>query len=198
MNEIKCMECNKDFGSKDALEMHNKRKHPEKIKKSLISLNYKQKKKLVKWIIVFLILAFLIFSIYGLSKKSSEKEANSYTKTSVHWHAYPKVEICGKEKELPYPLGKDHLGNALLHTHSPPDNFIHVEGRVYSPNDIKIGKYFEVLGIKFTENQIFDTKNGDLCDDKPGKLRMFVNDIENFELNNYLIKDKDNIVIKYE
>lgn len=198
MSEIKCIECNRVFGSKEALEMHNKQKHLEKIKKSLINLCYKQKRKLLTYSIVFIFLILIAYGSYGLFKKSTEEATNAYTKTSVHWHAYPKVIICGEEKELPYPLGQGHLGNALLHTHSPPDNFMHIEGKVYSADEIKLGKYFEVLGIEFTENQIFDIKNGDLCNDKLGKLKMFVNDVENFELNNYVIKDKDNIFIKYE
>ena len=198
MSEIKCIECNRIFNSKEALEMHNKQKHQEKIKKPLIYLSYKQKRKLLTYFIVFIFLILISYGGYGLFKKSAEKEATAYTKTNVHWHTYPKVIICGEEKELPYPLGQGHLGNALLHTHSPPDNFMHIEGKVYSADEIKLGKYFEVLGIKFTQSQIFDKKNGDLCNGKLGKLKMFVNDIENFELNNYVIKDKDNILIKYE
>ncbi len=196
--DIKCIECDRNFNSKEALRMHNESRHPEKITKPIINLGYKQKKMIFTYLIIFVILILVAYGGYGLFKKSAEKEVNAYTKTSVHWHAYPKVIICGKEKELPSPLGQGHLGNALLHTHSPPDNFMHIEGKVYSADEIKLGKYFEVLGIKFTENQIFDTKNGDLCNNKIGKLRMFVNDIENFELNNYVVKDKDNILIKYE
>jgi len=198
MKEFRCIYCNKGFGSEEGLGMHTKQKHPETIKKSLINLSHKQKRKLLIYPMVFILLILIFYGGYVLFKNSAEKEVNAYTKTSVHWHAYPKVIICGEEKELPYPLGQGHLGNALLHTHSPPDNFMHIEGRVYSADEIRVGKYFEVLGITFNENQIFDTKNGDLCNDKPGKIRMLINDEENFELNNYVVKDGDDIIIKYE
>lgn len=198
MNEFRCVECNKTFGSKQALEMHDQSKHPEKIKKPFINLSYKQKKKLFTYLIVFLILTVVVYGGYGLFKKAGEEEANSYTKTNIHWHAYPKVIICDEEKELPYPLGQAHLGNALLHTHSPPDNFIHIEGRIYSVDDIKLGKYFDVIGVSFNQDQIFDIKNGDLCNGELGKLKMFVNDVENFEFREYILRDQDNILIKFE
>lgn len=90
------------------------------------------------------------------------------------------------------------MGNNLLHIHSAPDNFIHIEGRVYSTDEIKLGKFFDVININFNKDQIFDKKNGDLCNNKPGKLKMLVNDIENSEFRDYIIKDKDKIVIKFE
>ncbi|MEK6907354.1 MAG: C2H2-type zinc finger protein [Nanoarchaeota archaeon] len=194
MNEIKCDKCNRVFTTKEALEMHNKSKHPE-IKPIITQ---KTKRKIVKYIIALIIIILISYGGYNLFQRSAELSSSSYTKTSVHWHAYPTVIICGEEKQLPHPLGSAHLGNNLLHTHAPPDNFIHIEGRVYSPDEIKLGKYLDVIGVKFDQDRILDKKNGDLCNNKAGKLRIFVNDIENFEFRDYIMKDQDKILIKYE
>ncbi len=196
MEEIKCIKCNKSFNSKEALEMHNKSKHPE-IKPIITQ---KTKRKIIKYSLILLIIILISYGSYALFKKSGDVSSSSYTKDSVHWHAYPTIMICGEEKILPYPTGSknEHLGNALLHTHAPPDNFIHIEGKVYKVDEIKLGKYFDVIRVKFDKDQILDTKNGDLCNSKPGKLIMFVNDIENFEFRDYIIKDQDKILIKYE
>jgi len=57
----KCELCDREFSSNDALNMHNKSKHPKEVKKPLISSEYK--KKIKKWFIVLAIVAFfgLIF-----------------------------------------------------------------------------------------------------------------------------------------
>ena len=47
MKEIKCIECDRIFNSKEASDMHNKSKHPEKVKKSLINLTYKTKRRIL-------------------------------------------------------------------------------------------------------------------------------------------------------
>ena len=195
MNEIKCEQCNKVFISKEALEQHNKARHPEV--KPVIT--QRTKRKITKYVIILIIIALIAYGVYALYQKTSKLDFSTYTQGAVHWHAYPTVEICDEEKELPYPIGaNEHLGSALLHTHTPPENYIHIEGRVKSEEDIKLGKYFDNIGVKFSQEQIFDTKNGDLCNGKPGKLKMFVNDVENFEFRNYTIKDQDRILIKYE
>ena len=195
MEENKCTHCNKVFTSKEALEMHTKAKHPE----HKPTLDLKTKKRIIKYSLTFVIIILIAYGGYNLFQNSAKLSSGSYTKGNVHWHAYPTVEICGEEKQLPYPIGaNEHLGSALLHTHSPPENYIHIEGHVYSADEIKLGKYFDGLGVKFNQDEIFDTKNGDLCNNQPGKLRMFANNVESFEFRNYVIKDQDKILMKYE
>lgn len=61
-----CERCNKEFGSREALQMHNQSKHLENVRKSLLSSD--QKKKIRNWTSIILAIgimvsiAYLIFS----------------------------------------------------------------------------------------------------------------------------------------
>lgn len=60
-------------------------------------------------------------------------------------------------------------------------------------DDIRLGRFFEVWGKKFIKDCIFDQ-----CNSQEGKLKMFVNGIENFEFENYIMRDRDRIEIIFE
>jgi len=61
MVEYECKECSREFSNKEALEMHNRSKHFEKVKEPVDLKKYK------KWGI-FLVIALLIFgAAYGYS-----------------------------------------------------------------------------------------------------------------------------------
>jgi len=57
---VRCGICERDFNSKEALEMHNRSKHSENLKRRL---SLAQKKNITKYILTFAILAILIFLI---------------------------------------------------------------------------------------------------------------------------------------
>lgn len=114
----------------------------------------------------------------------------------VHWHAYPSVEICGETKQLPLPaLGQEHLGSPLLHTHD--DGWIHIEGKVNSPQDITLGLYMKNIGAKFDSTHLLDKTNGDLCNGVAGKVQLYVNGIANTEFENHVIKDQEQVLFKF-
>ena len=58
---------------------------------------------------------------------------------------------------------------------------------------VTLKAFFEVWGKTFTASQIFDQKNG-----PNGTVRMTVNGQPNNEFENYQVKDKDRIEIRYE
>ena len=64
---------------------------------------------------------------------------------------------------------------------------------VVSKDDTKLGKFFQVWGKKFNSQCILDQ-----CAAESGTLKMTVNDQENAEYENYLMKDGDRIEIRYE
>jgi len=193
---FKCERCNKEFDSKNALDMHNLAKHMNKEeRKEIKSLRVKSKKN--KKIFMYLVIGILFLGVaYGGYSLFSNSYKESYTKGVVHWHATISVFTCGEEIDMPTPFGDDHIGSPLLHTHS--DKLIHVEGKVWKKEDITLGKYFEVIGLKFTDEQILNYKNGDLCGDGPGEVKLWVNEEENFELSNYVIKDDDEYKLRFE
>src|SRR3989344_2631302 len=187
---IKCEICDKEFNSKEALKKHNQAKHMSREEKEkVIRIKSKNNKKIVKYSAILLFSILFIYLIYFLISNSYQE---SYTKGPVHWHATVNVFICDIEIELPRPSGENELGSPLLHTHE--DGLIHIEGKVWKKEDITLGKYFEAIGLKFTNEQILNYKNGDLCKNGNGKVKLFVDGQENFELNNYVVRDGD----KYE
>ena len=193
---LKCDICNKEFNSKDALNMHNRAKHMTKEGREEIK-NCIVKSKKNKKIFMYLVIGILFLGIaYGSYSLFSNSYKESYTKSEVHWHATISVFTCGDEIDMPNPFGDNHIGSPLLHTHS--DKLIHIEGKVWKKEDITLGKYFEALGLKFTNEQILNYKNGDLCNNKPGEVKLWVNEEENSELSSYVIKDGDEYKLRFE
>ena len=120
-----------------------------------------------------------------------------YTQGQVHWHSKVDIEICGKKIDLPrIPYGQGHLGSAVLHTHD--DNVAHIEGQIIKKEDASLGKFMDLIGVKFLETQIFDKKNGDECEGIPGSLKMFVNGERSDEFRNHVLKDGEEIKIVFE
>lgn len=60
-------------------------------------------------------------------------------------------------------------------------------------DDVRLGRFFEIWRKQFTKDCIFDT-----CDGSGGKLKMLVNGRENFEFENYIMRDRDKIEIIFE
>lgn len=176
LKELKRLEREKELQEKkNALEKEKRNKRIIKI--SLISIP----------VIIFLVFIFLIFR---------SPETKSYTENPIHWHASLTVSTCAQPVAMPKPIGEHHLGLPLLHTHE--DGLIHIEGKIWKPEEIMLGKYLEVIGINFKDNELLEYKNGDLCNDKPGIIKLYVNGRENKELTRYVIQDSDKIEVKFE
>lgn len=62
-----CEGCKKSFGSEEALEMHNKAKHPVEVKKPLVS--QKRKRQIRNWSIAIIVISLLIIGIFFLSNR---------------------------------------------------------------------------------------------------------------------------------
>jgi len=63
MENPKCEECNKEFNSEEALNMHNKSKHYERYKEPKKKITDKRKKKIRNWFIFIIILIAVIGGI---------------------------------------------------------------------------------------------------------------------------------------
>lgn len=172
-----------------------KQQHEQESQKQRESLDKEKRNiKIIKYSLIAVpILIFIFFIFYLVRSPATE----SYTKGEVHWHASLTVSTCGQIKNMPKPFGSEHhLGLPLLHTHD--DGLIHIEGKVWKKEDIMLGKYFEVLNLNFKDKELFEYKNGDNCNDKEGKVKLYVNGKENSELTKYVIQDKDKLEVKFE
>lgn len=222
MADYKCEKCNREFLTADALAMHNKAKHFGEIKQStkqLTSLSTQNKKKIRNWTIFLIIIGIIIFSLYSLrtNGKKVNQEDNLEDKLditlsneslakipqgAVHWHPQLTIKIDGKAIEIPKNIGisigkitdTDLSGMRMSPTHTHTnDGVIHLENNNPSakPETLALGYFFYVWGKKFNNECIFD-----YCTDK-GELKMYVNDKENFEFQNYFMQDNDKILIEY-
>ena len=106
----------------------------------------------------------------------------SETKGPIHWHADFEIWICDKEIELAEPKGlSNKQGVDLMHAHN--DNRIHVEGVIIDKKQASLGAFFYAVGgslsddgIKIpTDEGLISVHDGDLCNESPAKLYVFVN-----------------------
>jgi len=138
-------------------------------------------KKAIKYTVLTIIILLAVFGMYKLV--NNIKSNQPYYKGTFHWHANFAVSICGEEQQIR--CGSNLCGIMLTHHHN--DNIIHTEGQVImEKEEVSLGKFFDRIGIPFTETQLMDKKNGDLCDGKPGKVKLVVDGKENTELRNYI------------
>lgn len=81
-----------------------------------------------------------------------------------------------------------------IHTHDASGQ-LHwevMQGPV-TKDEILLGDFFGIWGKTFNKDCIFDS-----CNSSSGTVKMFVNGKENTDFENYQVKDKDNIEIRYE
>ena len=170
--ELKRMK--KKLGSAEGAEQYLRK---EKLK-SFIST--------ISWILG--IVAFLGLFFYFASNRTSRSSV-----PPVHWHIGVSYNLCGDTNQLAEK--EDH---SLLHGHQ--DGQIHVEGRIPSDNAIKLGKFFDNIGIEFDTDRIAQYKNGDKCpeSDTAGKVQLLVNGAENPEFREYVLQEGDNIEIVFQ
>jgi len=190
---FKCEACNKIFGSKEALDMHNAAKHPEKVPKSGKSVPIK---KIRNWAIFILIIGFAIWAIYALmtgpnsfdTLSASEINIGSHKNIALHIHSDLEIKINNQSFPIPANIGIQTGIMRPLHTHDATGE-IHIEGPY--ARDFKIGEFFDVWGETFNSSCIFEqcTENG--------KLKMLVNEQESQQFENYILKDGDKIVIEF-
>lgn len=139
----------------------------------------------------------IVGGIFLMSESNSPRfpEGEVLTRNGLHWHPTLEVFIDGNKQEIPANIGLGAV-HEKIHTHEKDakDGVIHLEmSGVVAKNDTKLSKFFSSWGKVFNTNQIMDKQSG-----SEGKVKMLVNGTENTEFENYLMKDKDKIEIRFE
>lgn len=140
------------------------------------------------WIaITLVILVAFAATIYYLS---TQKEA-TYTDRQVHWHVLIDMNICGIPTDLPCNVhtpgivhGEDFCGEPNFHHHH--DNTIHIEGLIQKKEDIALGRFFDIIGVPFSNTTLMNYTNGALCGNTTGTLKMYVNDQPRTDFRDYI------------
>lgn len=167
--------------------------------------------KVLTYLVVFIVVAVLIYSVIKY-KKSVEESGETFVLCdkgnncviALHMHSDVEIKVCGEEVKIPLEAGD----KAATHTHKER-NLLHFEERLKYDNDTKtiletepitLKTFFNYpnINIRFNSTCITDKCNGDLCNNNPGTLKFFVNNIENNEFENYVWKDGDKIKIIFE
>ncbi len=116
-------------------------------------------------------------------------------KSGLHWHPKLTIYIKGQKQGLTNSIGLGAVHQPMhTHTEDYKNGIVHMEMEgVVTKDETKLGNFFKIWGREFNSTQIFDKKNG-----KEGKVKMILNGKENSDFENYLMKDKDIIEIRYE
>lgn len=148
--------------------------------------------------IAVLTIVILAGGVFFLSKsnESTVPTDQVVANNGLHWHPELTVTIEGKKQEIPPNLGMAGQIHLELHTHNEDakDGVVHMEMKgVVTKDKTKLGNFFRIWGKEFTKDKIFDKTNN-----AEKKVKMTVNGKENTEFEDYLMKDGDNIEIRYE
>jgi len=206
-DKIECGKCDRIFKDSNGLLMHNSSKHPELMPREKKQLPIK---KIRNWSIFILIMALLIWGIISAIPETNVSELNvditgnsiNIPAGEIHWHPRVTIKINGEGVMIPINIGSTigkvvdvHLSGMRMsptHTHET-DGTIHMENNNPSskPETTTIGYFFYVWDKQFSSSCIFEH-----CTDN-GELKMYVNGKENYEFENYIMRDKDEILIEY-
>lgn len=146
--------------------------------------------------IVLATFVILVGGVLLLSRgEKSVPEGEVVSRNDLHWHPRLTVSIKGEKQEFTDSIGLGAV-HQPMHTHSEDykDGVVHMEMQgVVTKDETKLGNFFRIWGKQFNSATLFDKTNG-----PDGTVKMLVNGKENNEFENYLMKDSDNIEIKYE
>ena len=136
--------------------------------------------------IVVVTLLVLIGGLVWFAKSNQAPavtDANIVSKKGLHVHPELEIYVKGTQFFIPENIGLSRVEMAV-HTHEDLP-IIHLEfpGTV-TKDDIRLKKFFEVWGKDFYELGT--------------TVAMTVNGVPNTELGNYIMNDKDKIVLRYE
>lgn len=150
------------------------------------------------WAIVITVVILGLLGYGGYRVVTSVPSGGTYTPGPVHWHGFLTMSACGESKSISTKGSVGHhVGLPLLHTHG--DDWIHIEGRIISKDDITLGKFFDAVDVPFGTDRFFEKRGADACNDgNPDTLKVTVNGAVIADPENYSVRDQDKIEIKFE
>ena len=153
-------------------------------------------KKIIGGVVAITVI-ILVGAVFWLSKDSSNgaSEDQIITRTGLHWHPKLTIMIGGQKQELADGIGLGAV-HQKMHTHTEDfkEGVMHMEMQgLVTKDDTKLGKFFQVWGKDFNSRKILDKEAT-----MEGQIKMTVNGSDNKEFENYMMKEGDNIEVRYE
>lgn len=134
-------------------------------------------------IIVGSVVVFLLIGSTWLSRSLQESNPDVLSRAGLHWHPLLVIYVKGEKIEIPQDIG---LGatHRPVHTHEDLP-IIHLEfSGLVRREDAMLGQFFKNWGY---DMRSFGTS-----------MQMTVNGKENTEYENYVMRDGDNIELRYD
>ncbi|MBI2652920.1 hypothetical protein HYX00_05640 [Candidatus Woesearchaeota archaeon] len=147
----------------------------------IISFHRKMNERTKKIVYFLVAIVTLLVTIY-IILTTLHLNIISITKGPVHWHADFEIWVCNKEIKLAKPKGlSNKQGVDLMHAHD--DSRIHIEGVLLDRKAASLGAFFYAISGSLSDDRLkvvtdeglVSVHDGDLCNEKPAKLYVFVN-----------------------
>ena len=160
------------------------------------------KRKIIYSVIIVILIVVGIFILF--KNLSNSDNIFEVPKKPIHWHPKLKIIIKSEEQFIPVNIGISigkNMDNQIsgmrmspTHTHES-DGTIHLENNRpwLKPETLTLGYFFEVWNKNFNSSCIFE-----YCSGENGILTMTVNGQPNNEFGDYIMHDKDEIIIEYK
>lgn len=168
-------------------------------------------KKYLPILILFIVLGFVVFALSRpnteANKSQKSKNTDIVSKKGIHWHPELTIYVKGQKQDIPANIGIGQQYSSSkwydpmmqmtdIHTHDNSgvlhwevmDNMTPV-----TKEHVRLGNFFDIWGKPFSSTQLFDKHNG-----PEGKVTMTVNGQPNTEFDQYVVHNKDQIVIRFE
>lgn len=130
--------------------------------------------------------------VWYVATRPPVPQSEIISRGGIHWHPELTITVKGQKQEIPANLGLGAI-HQPIHTHDST-GVLHLEIQgLVRKDDTKLGRFFKIWGKEFNSNCIFDNCNG-----PEDKVTMTINGKENTGFDNYEMKDKDKIEIRYE
>lgn len=134
-------------------------------------------------IYIILAIGLLLAGATWWSRSLSSEDPSVISRNGIHWHPELEIYVGEQQIEIPQDLGLIGL-HSPVHTHDDLP-IIHLEfAGLVREDDVRLGEFFRVWGKDISSFGILTS--------------MTVNGEENLEFENYLMRDGDKIVLRYE
>ena len=141
------------------------------------------KKQLISWIIILTFAGSIITTAIAMFPSNSSQNT-----VQSNWRAAINIVIDNQLYTIPAGVGvSQNQTTAKLFT-------INNDGIIYKTgeDDATLGDFFSIMGANFNETCILD-----FCNTNTSSMRMYVNNVENFDYELYTIQNGDSILIDY-
>ncbi len=223
----KCDSCEKEFESYESMKQHSEAAHTSSTQSSTSSSSTGAAIKIpwyvpVLIVIIIAVAAFVILkpetsSSSSASEASTEpsvpagQPANYWTESfpfgtdpNLHWHAYPSFKICGEEKTMLQILNlvgtkfvNGMTGPHVMHVHDG-EPWFHIESPPPTRKAITLAAGFKAINVPFSNTGILTYTGANGCNNnQTNSLKVSVNNRPVEDPENYVMQDKDQILIDY-